>query len=217
MHKLLRADGYICSVRRVNRLMRECGLKAITTGLYEWRPGQHAFYAAQGNLIKNLPEPKKINQQWGGDFTYLKTKSGWLYFAVVMDLFNREVIGWSFSTKRNGELTKSALRMASNTREPKKGCYFHSDQGTEYMTTNYQESLDELGLVRSVSRRATPTDNAKVESFFHTMKSELGRPHYKDNIEAVAKIMEYVGFYNYDRIHSSLGYQTPKEYGKLGV
>jgi transposase InsO family protein len=197
--------------------MRQAGLKATTTGLYQWKKGHQEFYAAQGNLLKEQPEAIKTNQHWAGDFTYLKSRSGWLYFAVVLDLYTRKVIGWSFNSKRTAELTRSALRMAAIKTKPKKGCYFHSDQGIEYMAHSFQKDLDNLNMIRSVSRKACPTDNAFVESFFHTMKAELGRPKFEDKVEAVTTIVEYVEFYNRERLHSSLNYQSPLEYEKLSA
>lgn len=146
--------------------MREMGLRANTRGLYSWRPGQHAFYTAAGNQLKKEGITSQPNNQWGGDFTYIKTRTGWLYFAVVVDLCTRKVVGWSFSRKRNTELTKSALKMALLRQPPKEGCLFHSDQGIEYAAHDYRDLLEESGLRRSMSRKGNPLDNACVESFF---------------------------------------------------
>jgi len=133
-----------------------------------------------------------------------------------MDLFSRKIIGWSFSRKRNAELTKSALRMALYRSAPKAGCIFHSDQGIEYAAHEYRDMVEEAGLTRSMSRKGNPIDNATVESFFHTMKAELVQRHLFDNeIEAVAQMVQYIEFYNRERLHSGLGYQSPEDYEKL--
>lgn len=216
MHQALKRLGYECSVRRVNRLMREVGIKASTTGLYVWCPGKHEFYSSTGNQLAKEDKANECGKQWVGDFTYIKTKSGWVYHAVVMDLFSRRVVGWSFSRKRNAELTKSALNMALLRVTPKLGCIFHSDQGIEYAAHEYRELVESAGMKRSMSRKGTPIDNAAMESYFHTMKAELvHQTIFEDEIEAVANIMEYIDFYNRERLHSSLRYQSPMEYEKL--
>ncbi len=193
--------------------MRELGIAAKTTGLYAWRPGQHEFYAAAGNQLREAGEPDGTGKQWAGDFTYIRTRQGWLFHAVVIDLFSRRVIGWSFSRRRNAELTMSALRMALDRERPRPGCLFHSDQGIEYAAHDHRQLLESANLVRSMSRRATPLDNAKVESFFHTLKAELIHqlPTLSD-IEATARIIQYIEFYNRERLHSGIGYQSPEAF-----
>ena len=216
VHKVLRVKGLSCSVRRVNRLMREMGIKARTTGLYPWRPGQHAFFSSTGNQLANAEPANQIKEQWAGDYTYIKTQEGFVYYAVVMDLFSRRIVGWSFARKRDSELTKSALKLALLRHQPKRGCLFHSDQGIEYAAHDYHDLIKAAGMVRSMSRKAMPQDNAKVESFFHTLKAELvHKREFKNVYEAVALITEYTGFYNRERIHSSLNYQSPENYEKL--
>ena len=212
----LRQRGFSCSVRRINRLMRELGVKASSTGLYAWRPGHHEFYSSTGNCLGDAGVPTDTGTQWAGDFTYIKTQSGWLYHAVVMDIFSRRIVGWSFSRSRNAELTKSALRMAISRFEPETGCIFHSDQGIEYAAHEYRELVESAGMTRSMSRKGNPLDNAFVESFFHTMKAELVHHRKFENcIEAVSHIIEYIEFYNRERLHSALDYQSPEQYEKL--
>jgi len=216
VHQKLRNKGYQCSRRRVNRLMREMGVKASTTGLYVWRAGQHAFYSSTGNQLSKLAKPTDTGEQWVGDFTYIKTKTGWFYHAIVLDLFSRKIVGWSFSRKRNAELTKSALRMALHRYPPKTGCLFHSDQGIEYAAHEYRNLVEASGMVRSMSRKGSPQDNAFAESFFHTMKAELiHHKIFENDIEAVAHIVEFTEFYNRERLHSGIGYQSPDNYEKL--
>jgi len=216
LHKELRRNDHCCSVRRVNRLMREMGIKASTVGLYCWRPGRQELYSSAGNQLAEAGEAQAPGEQWAGDFTYVRTRSGWLYHAIVMDLYSRKIIGWSFNRTRNAELTKSALKMALNRQRPKAGCVFHSDQGIEYAAHDYRDTLEQAGLTRSMSRKGTPLDNATVESFFHSMKTEVihGKP-IEDHTEGVARITEYTHFYNHERLHSSLGYQSPENYEKL--
>jgi len=216
LHQALRQKGFSCSRRRINRLMRELKIKASTTGLYTWRPGQHEFYSATGNQLAKRDKPHGPGEQWAGDFTYLKTQQGWFYHAVILDLYSRKVIGWAFSRKRNSDLTKSALRMALHRYPPKPDCLFHSDQGIEYAAHSYRDMVENAGLVRSMSRKGNPLDNAYAESFFHTMKAELlHQTQFENEIEAVAHIVEFTEFYNRERLHSSLGYQSPDNYEKL--
>jgi len=216
MHHVLKKKGFECSVRRVNRLMREMNIKASTTGLYVWKPGQHAFYSSTGNQLQHMDKPASVGEQWAGDFTYIRTNSGWLYHAVVIDLFSRRVIGTAFSKQRSADLTKRALHHAIARQAPKPGYLFHSDQGIEYAAHEYREALEEAGMTRSMSRKGKPRDNAAMESYFHTMKAELiHQKQFNDHIEAVAHIAEYVAFYNRERIHSSLDYHSPEKYEKL--
>ena len=196
---------------------RLCTLVGVSTsGFYAWRPGQHVFYSCTGNQLKHAEPAASPGNHWAGDFTYIKTRSGWLYHAVVLDLFSRKVVGWSFSQKRNAELTKSALRMALSRESPTGGCLFHSDQGIEYAAHEYRELVEAAGLTRSMSRKGNPLDNATVESFFHTLKAELVHHRLFENaIEAVAHIVEYIEFYNRERLHSGIDYQSPENYEKL--
>ena len=218
LHREMRQRGYSCSRRRVNRLMRKMGIKASIAGLYAWRPGQHEFYSSTGNQLGKMDSPTQSGEQWVSDFTYIRTRAGWIYHAVVLDIFTRKVIGWSFSKKRNAELTKSALRMALIRGGPKAGCLFHSDQGIEYAAHEFRDALAAAGLIRSMSRKGNPLDNAIMESYFHTMKAEPIHLHvFESAIEAVAHIVEYMEFYNRSRLHSSLGYQSPEMYEKLSA
>ena len=216
LHQELRRKGFSCSVRRITRLMKELGIRASTTGLYVWRPGQHQFYASTGNELATASPAQTKGVQWAGDFTHVRTAKGWLYHAVVIDLYSRKVVGWSFSRQRNTELTKSALVMALSRNPVKTGCIFHSDQGVEYAAHEYRELVESAGMTRSMSRKATPLDNAVVESFFHSMKAELvHQQSFADQIEATAHIIEYIQFYNQERLHTSLDFKSPLEYESL--
>jgi len=196
--------------------MKEAGIKASTTGLYSWRPGIQQLYSAAGNQLAEAESASGCGQQWVGDFTHVRTGSGWLYHAVVLDLYSRKVIGWSFSRHRNTELTKSALQMALLHQSVQPGCLFHSDQGIEYAAYEFRDLLESAGIKRSMSRKGTPLDNAAVESFFHTMKAELvHQQSFGDQIEATAHIMAYIEFYNRERLHTSLNFKSPSEYEKL--
>jgi len=195
--------------------MKEVGVEASSKGLYTWNSGRHEFYSSTGNLLSEDERATTEGQHWAGDFTYIRTGSGWLYHAIVVDLFSRRVVGWSFSRKRNSELTKSALRMALSRERPSDGCIFHSDQGIEYAAHEYRDLVESANMRRSMSRKATPLDNAIVESFFHTLKTELvHQQKFESDIEAVARVVEFIEFYNRERLHSGIGYESPENFSR---
>lgn len=202
--------------RLSSKLACRSTIAASSAGLYRWQPGRHALYSAAGNQLAAMAPANQAGRQWAGDFTYVRTRQGWLYHAVVMDLCTREVVGWSFARKRDTELTTSALKMALAQQPPEAGCVFHSDQGIEYAAHEYRDLLHQAGMVRSMSRKGTPLDNAVVESYFHSLKSEcVQRKNFADPIEATARIVAYTEFYNRERLHSSLGYRAPQTYQNL--
>jgi len=215
VHPYLKGKGYSCSRRRINRLMRQHGIKYIYHA-YRHRRASGVNSLIADNLLPTLPRASTTGEQWAGDMTYLKTKEGPIYMAAVLDLFTRKVIGWGFSKSHDTDLVTSALTMSIEGEDAKAGCIFHSDQGSEYCSEIYQKVITRAGLQSSMSRAGTPTDNAFVESFFKTLKNELVH-HWRFNsiVECVARIVDYVEFYNEDRLHSSLNYLSPKEYQKL--
>lgn len=216
IHQALRQQGHCCSVRRIGRLMKSIGIKASSAGLYCWQPGRQAFYKGEGNKLKEAGPALEAGTQWGGDFTYINTEKGYLYFAVVLDFYTRKVVGWAAARQRNAFLTRSALVMALGRHRVQPGCLFHSDQGIEYAAYEFRDTVRAAGMVQSMSRKGTPVDNAMVESFFHSMKTEaVQRKQYRNEIEALSEIISYVDYYNRERLHSSLDYQSPLSYEKL--
>lgn len=216
LHKAMRQKGFSCSVRRITRLMKALDIKASTRGLYNWQPGRQTFFASTPNKLAEVGQAEQPGTHWAGDFTYINTKRGYLYFAVVIDLYTRKVIGWSGSRKRSAAFTKSALMTALNNKQPKPGCLFHSDQGVEYAAQEFREAVEDAGLEQSMSRKGNPIDNALVESFFHSLKTEaVQKKVYNTELEAMAEVISYVHYYNKERLHSSLDYQSPLTYEKL--
>jgi len=217
MHVQLKLAGFSCSRRRITRLMKELDLCSSTKDLYSRLPNRGRHYSTTTNHLKYVAKPTRKNQQWVGDFTHIRTQKGWLFHAVVMDLFTRELIGWSFSQQRNSLMTQEALKAALANERPDNNCIFHSDQGIEYAANDFKALVDKSGLIRSMSRKATPIDNAAMESYFHTFKAEaIHSKHFKNQTEATAVSNKYISFYNQERLHSSLGYTTPEKYAKLG-
>jgi putative transposase len=169
---------------------------------------------AAANHLQRVFTAARPNQKWAGDITYIGTGEGWLYVAILMDLYSRRIIGWAMDADLTTALTRAALEMALQQRGIPRGLLHHSDRGWQYTATAYQQRLVHLGIQCSMSRPGNCWDNAVVESFFATMKSELihGR-HYGRRHEARAEIFEYVeSFYNRRRRHSSLGYRSPLEF-----
>lgn len=210
----LRAQGQRVGEHRVARLMRHNGLRAKMVP--KWRTttqSAHPFPLATNQLNRQFAVTAP-NEVWAGDLTYIWTVEGWLYLAVLLDLYSRAVIGWAMGARLTGALTQQALEMALHRRQPKPGLLHHSDRGSQYAATAYQQQLQAAGMRGSMSRRGNCWDNACVESFFGTLKRELIHHRlYQTREEARQEIFEYVEvFYNRQRRHSTLGYQSPAEF-----
>jgi putative transposase len=154
------------------------------------------------------------DRTWVGDITYIHTQQGWLYLAVLLDLFNRKIVGWATSARLNRQLAIDALEMALDQRAPAPGLMHHSDQGSQYASGDYQKLLSKHGMTCSMSRKGNCYDNAVAESFFHLLKTEWVNHHrYPSRSEAVSSLFYYIEiFYNRKRRHSVLDYATPQEY-----
>lgn len=212
IHALLRRHGERVSRKRVARLMRGLRLKARANHLY--RPRSAAVACRLG--IANQARGRTVtgpNQVWRGDITYLKTSGGWRYLAVVIDHYSRRLLSYRLSAERTSDLTVAALRAALAKRKPQPGLVFHSDRGSEYGGYLYRDRLATQGIVQSMNRPKAMTDNAHVESFFHSLKTEAihGRS-FASVAELDAAVRRYIERYNRTRIHSSLDYQSPIDY-----
>lgn len=218
VHRALKAKGIICSRRRVARVMREYGIKASVVGLYSRRPKKYDVYQQSDNVLGKAPMATKKNEQWVADYTYLKTKEGWYYFAVILDRYTRKLVGWSFSDERNTKLTIAALNMAIKKEMKPRNLIFHTDQGVEYVSGQFQNRLRDFDMISSMSRKGRCTDNAMAESFFHSLKTEkVHHKRYLKKLDAKKDILNYIEFYNRERLHSSLGYRSPIDFEKLAA
>jgi putative transposase len=217
VHAELRAEGLRCACKRVARLMREQGLTAsrprhrtITT---------HSEPEAQvaPNLLQRDFRADAPNSKWVADTTYIWTAEGWLYLAVVLDLFSRLVVGWSMASIQDATLVTQALRMAVARRRPQAGLLHHSDRGSTYTSQDYQSLLRQEGMRISMSRTADCYDNAAVESFFHSFKGEcVDGASFQTRAQARGCTFDYLEcFYNRTRRHSTLHYMSPLEYEQL--
>lgn len=209
VHQALRRRGHRVGKNRVARLMRAQGIKARVATLRYTSPSIQRFFGAIANETLEV-QLRGPDQVWVGDITYLKVGATYRYLAVVMDKYSRRVVGWSYGPRKDVGLTLRALDSAVRNRRPRSAVLFHSDRGTEYAATAFKERLAELGFTQSMNRPGKMTDNAFIESFFHSMKSEIYhglRFEHDDQIRAALRT--YVPFYNHDRLHSSLHYVPP--------
>lgn len=210
----LKRKGLKTSKKRVARLMRENGLRARAIKTYSKPAKVKFFYKAIKNKRKDIDKPTAPNQQWSGDVTYLKVGARWHYLAVVIDLYSRRVIGWAFGKNKSTELTLKALRLAIKKRQPAESILFHTDRGAEYRAHHVQHYLKSHNINASMNRPGCCTDNAEVESFFHSLKADIIRGNRFETMSKLhSKLKGYLNyFYNRQRLHSSLGYQTPVEF-----
>jgi len=212
IHELLQQSGIVTGQNRVARLMQENDLKARCSRIYRNHTKMDRFYGRIKNKICDL-EATGPDQIWVGDVTYLRVNDQWRYLAVIMDKFSRKIVGWSLSAKRNVDLTLTAFKRATHNRLLQAKLYFHSDRGAEYVAGKYQAWLKKNGVIQSMNRKGVMNDNAEMESFFHQFKAErIHKNDYTTEKELRSVIIEYVGFYNQKRIHSSLGYLTPNDF-----
>ena len=206
--EVLKWLGIHTSRKRVERLMREAGLRARAIKHYRNSAALHRYFMNIPNRRLVLPKPKQLNQHWVAGLTYLKVGKQWRYLATVMDLYSRRIIGWSLSNRKNAELTIVALKMAIRKRDIKPGVIFHTDRGTEFRSYHVQDVLKQNGIIpsTSMSRPYDSIDNAEMESFYKTLKSDLIRGNkYSNEGEFRKGLKGYINhFYNTQRLHSSL-------------
>lgn len=209
----LRDVGESCGINRVHRLMRHEGLKS-QRGYRKPRYSKNFQPIVQANILDRQFNPAEPNQAWVTDFTYIKTHEGWLFLAVVIDLFSRLVVGWSMKPIMTTELVLDALIMAVWRRSPTNKVLVHSDQGSQYTSYEWQEVLKQYGLESSMSRRGNCHDNAVAESFFQLLKRErVKRKIYSTRAEARSDIFEYIEmFYNVKRRHGANNQQSPRDF-----
>lgn len=214
VHAELRERGQPIARKRVARLMRAAGLRARERRRFRCTTDSGHAMAIRGNLLAQCFAVAQPNTTWVTDITYLWTLEGWLYLAVILDLFSRRVIGWALSERLERGLALAALAMALKQRQPSSGLLHHSDRGSQYASHEYQQLLAQHGILSSMSRRGNCWDNAVAESFFATLKLELVyQTRWRTRAEARAAVFEYIElFYNRQRRHSALGYLCPSEF-----
>ena len=207
----LKGLGIPCSKSRLERLMKKHGIRAKTRKKFKvTTDSKHKFPVAPNVLERNF-SPSAPNAAWAGDITYIWTKEGWLFLAVIVDLFSRQVVGWNMNERMTRKLTQNALKMAINNRNPGPGLIHHTDRGSQYASSDYQTMLRIHKMICSMSRKGNCWDNAVVESFFHSLKTEMIYwEKFETREEAKRKIFEWIEvFYNRKRRHSTLGNLSP--------
>lgn len=216
----LAENGVNCSHKRVARLMRDEELFAKQSRKFKVTTTDSAHpYPVAPNLLDQDFTASRPNEKWLVDITYIPTAEGWLYLAVVMDLYSRRIVGWAMSDSLERHLVIAALQMATKMRQPPPGLLHHSDRGSQYASDDYQALLTKYQIQGSMSRTGNCYDNAPMESFFGTLKTELVHHcHYPTKAEAKTDIFEYIEvFYNRFRRHSALYYQSPVNFEQLSL
>jgi putative transposase len=215
IQRQLRVQGRHHGRNRISRLMRQERLCGRQKARYRPRTtDSHHDQPIAFNGLAQAPKPTAPNQIWVADITYIKTQTGWLFLAGILDLYSRRIVGWAMSDRIDTALALSALKMALVHRRPPANLLFHSDRGIQYASLEYRQALAQASLLASMSRKGNCYDNAAMESFWSTLKLELVyRRQFSDRLQARDEIFDYIEvFYNRQRTHSSLGYLSPVDF-----
>lgn len=214
IHRTLQIQGVGVGAKRVARLMRDMGIKGRVVTVTRRAPKLRRFQKEGENLRLREAAPTRRDQQWVADLTYIKVGSQYQYLITIMDVFSRRILGWSLSSTRTVEDVLPLLRRVIARRKPSPGLIFHTDRGIEFMAYAIQEELEKHGLRKSYNRLGHCTDNAHMESFYHSLKGELIRGRkFDDHPKLRSALSWYVdNFYNRTRLHSGIGYKSPVHY-----
>ena len=210
----LKETGYDIGRYRARTLMKKAGVSVTYKRKFKHTTDSEHSLPAAKNILNRKFDVDRPNTVWRSDITCLWTREGWIYLAVVIDLYSRKVVGRSINSHMKVSLVSDALKMAYFRRRPIKGLVHHSDRGSQYASNEYQKLLDQNGMIRSMSRKGNCWDNAVVESFFHTLKTErTNEKRYLARDEAKYDVIDYIEmFYNCTRLHSSIGYKSPNDF-----
>lgn len=212
VEKYLKKRGIRVGERRIRRVMRKYSLHARLKRAFRVTTDSNHSHRVHPNHVQGM-HLSGTNQVWGADLTYIRIDNGFVYLAVIMDLFSRKIIGWAISKRIDGDLALSALRMAIRRRQPPPGVIHHSDRGVQYLCREYTEELAQHGFIGSNSRKGNPYDNAFVERLMRTLKQqEVYLANYETYLDVVEQLPHFIEeVYNEKRVHSSLNYLTPNE------
>ena len=216
MHRALKKGGIHCSRNRVRSIMKEFDIKAKKRRKFRYTTDSNHKLPLVPNILNRKLNPSKPNKAWASDITYVWTKEGWLYLAVTMDLYSRKIVGWSLQDRMKKSLVVDAFSMGLKRRRPNtEDLLHHSDRGSQYASSDFQNILLDNKFTCSMSRKGECYDNAVVESFFKSLKNDIDIEDFatKTKQQAKAEIFEYLEvFYNRERLHSSLDYKSPCEF-----
>lgn len=208
----LAGRGHRVSRRRVERLMRADGLRARVARVYRPKAGTHRWFNRQPNHVRRT-RATRPDQIWVGDVTYLAVGGRWWYLIVVLDQCSRRVLAWRLAATRDSRVTRAVLDAALRRRRPDAGLIFHTDRGSEFQGAPVRTRLAVSGVRQSMTRGGAPGENAHMESFFHSLKADvIHGTSFQSVGELRQQLQRYVRYYNYQRLHSSLGYQSPVDY-----
>lgn len=211
----LQEEGHQIGRYKTRRLMRDLGLKTKISKRYKITTDSRHSYPIAPNVLNRNFDVNIPNSVWTADITYVWTFEGWLYIAVVMDLFSRQIVGWAMDRRMKKQLTLDALAMAYWRRKPLPGLIHHSDRGSQYACTEYRKRIEQHGMIASMSRKGNCWDNAPTERFFRSLKSErLSDYRFTTRSSAISEALDYIAYYNSIRLHSKLGYKSPLAYEK---
>jgi transposase InsO family protein len=214
IYNALRQHGIGCSRNRIARIMHNAGIRAKTVRRYKITTRSRVSRVTTPDFVQRNFSAPKPNYIWTTDITYVWTKQGWAYLAVVLDLFSRMIVGWELSTRLSTSLVTESVKRALFKRAPSERLILHSDRGSQYTSTQLQEFAKEHNIQLSMGRTGSCYDNAVTESFFHTLKTEhLSFHRYETRLDARTSIFDYIEtFYNQHRLHSTIGYRSPMQY-----
>lgn len=215
----LNKSGKRCSKNRIARIMKKYGIQAKTKKKFRVTTHSNHKRPVSEDLVKCNFTASGKNELWTSDITYLWTKEGWLYLAVILDVYCRKIVGWSLASRLSSNLVSNALYKAINSRNPDPGLIFHSDQGVQYTSKNVRSIFKFHGIQQSMSAKGNCYDNAITESFFHTFKTEFVYfEDFKTKNDCQLKTFDYIEvFFNRERLHSALGNLSPEEFEQLKV
>jgi transposase InsO family protein len=218
IHAELNARDHTIGVYKTASLMNKLNIHAIAPKKKHYYPNSGDEHHYAQNLLKRQFNPDTLNTHWVGDITYIRNQQGWSYLACVLDLSTKEIVGYALSKSPNAELAKAALNNAIKRQQPVLNqLLFHSDQGCQYSAATFRERLSQLTITQSMSRRGNCWDNAVMERFFRSLKTErLNRLSFINHDSVISEVDSYIKFYNYKRRHSALDYMTPhQKYNEL--
>jgi transposase InsO family protein len=212
LHQALKRAGHAVSRRRVERLMRVAGWRGRVVRVYRPKAGTHRWFGQHTNQVQRT-RATRLNQIWVGDLTYLSVAGRWWYLAVILDQCSRRVLAWRLGAVRDSRLTSTVVAAALRRRQPAPGLIFHSDRGSEFLGARVRQHLCEAHARQSMTRGGAPGENAHMESFFHSLKADGIHGRTFQTVRALRHhLRRYLRYYNHQRLHSALGYQSPVDY-----